>query len=147
MQFQGDGEFKQDISAAIKTWEEATAEGSARAFVELGDCYAEGIGVALDLGKAMDMYREGAKRTLNWGRRDEEWTRGVAHQNLRYAWFSGTRKECPTLMQQLGLVKLPQPGPWADRRGYDRLVAAGKGDGERNEALGADVVPPGYKDR
>ena len=64
---------------------------------------------------------------------------------VRYSWFCGTKKECPTLMQQLGLVKLPQPGPWADRRGYNRLVAAGLGSGERNEALGADVRLPGLE--
>lgn len=62
MHYYGIGDYIQDYRQAFQLYKNAAKLGCARAYSKIGDIYANGEGVKKDENKALEYYKEGARR-------------------------------------------------------------------------------------
>lgn len=64
MHYYGMGDYIQDYREAFQLYKDAAKLGCAKAYSKIGDMYADGKGVKKDDSKALEYYKEGARRGI-----------------------------------------------------------------------------------
>ncbi|MDB5096084.1 MAG: hypothetical protein JWM80_505 [Cyanobacteria bacterium RYN_339] len=98
----GLGEVR-DAARALELLKASASRGYAPAFAVLGDAYALGLGVLVDLPRAADYYRNGASRDDRDCLLGLGWLRATGQQGVGYTSLPGTIWERTPLADQVAL--------------------------------------------